>query len=69
MYLTQKILFSRRNKLEMQTLTLIFIILQKKKKVYKLIKYFFLPKATHTLTLMWITFKNLHNVTPIQTAK
>lgn len=69
MYLTQKILFSRRNKLEMQTLTLIFIILQIKKKVYKLIKKIFLPKATHTLTLMWITFKNLHNVTPIQTAK
>lgn len=69
MYLTQKILFSQRNKLEMQTLTLIFIILQIKKKVYKLIQYLFLPKATHTLTLTWITFKNLHNVTPIQTAK
>lgn len=66
MYLTQRIVFSQRNKLEMQTLTLIFIILQIKKKVYKLIKYFFfLPKATHTLTLMWITFKNLHNVTQI----
>lgn len=66
MYLTQRIVFSQRNKLEMQTLTLIFIILQIKKKVYKLIKYFFfLAKATHTLTLMWITFKNLHNVTPI----
>lgn len=66
MYLTQRIVFSQKNKLEMQTLTLIFIILQIKKKVYKLIKYFFvLLKATHTLTLMWITFKNLHNVTPI----